>query len=308
MEINIGTSGWSYDDWVGNFYPENMRTLKNDWLTFYGQYLNTVEINSTFYRAPNDHIINSWIKKGKNLDAFEFSLKLPQAVTHEAIVKDSAARAADMAKDFEIKCIRPLAINNLLGAVLIQLSPYFRRVDERSRADNLTKLEHLFDLLNTSEYDYAVEFRHSSWLNSTRNDLDEETIELLKKYNVANCQLDGPGFPKTNRITASHGYIRFHGRNRDIWFKTRKTKTGDPLKDDHRMNRYDYLYTVDELKTWLPNIKDQQSKVGGKSRIYFNNHPNAQAVKNAFMLMDILGMPRKPVELKTRKQFKLDSF
>ena len=67
MEIRIGTSGWSYDDWVGCFYPERLRSAKSEWLDYYGQYLNTVEINSTFYRVPNDHIINSWIKKGKRL-------------------------------------------------------------------------------------------------------------------------------------------------------------------------------------------------------------------------------------------------
>lgn len=308
MEIQIGTSGWSYDDWVGNFYPDSLRYSKNEWLGYYGQYLKTVEINSTFYRVPGEHIINSWIKKGKKFDTFEFSLKLPQAVTHEAIVKDSADQAARLAKDFELKCIRPLAIENLLGAVLIQLSPFFRRYDKYSNADNLPKLKHLFELLNTNDYDYSVEFRHSSWLNSSRTDLQDDTIELLCTYNIANCQLDGPGFPRTDKITASHGYIRLHGRNRDIWFKSRQTKTGDPLKDDPRMNRYDYLYSAAELKEWQPNIKKHQEKKGSKTRIYFNNHPNAQAVKNAFMLMDMLGMPRKTIELKVEKQFRLDSF
>jgi uncharacterized protein YecE (DUF72 family) len=308
MEIMIGTSGWSYDDWVGCFYPERLRSAKSEWLDYYGQYLNTVEINSTFYRVPNDHIINSWIKKGKRFDTFEFSLKLPQAVTHEAIVKDSGVKAAELAKSFELKCIRPLAVNNLLGSVLIQLSPYFRRLDKNTNSDNLPKLRLLFELLNTDEHEYTAEFRHSSWLNKSRNDLEAETIELLKEFNIANCQLDGPGFPATEAITASHGYMRFHGRNKDIWFQSRKKKTGDPMKDDPRMNRYDYFYTAEELMEWLPRLKEQEDKKGGKSRVYFNNHPNAQAVKNAFMLMDMLGMPRKPAEVKVKKQFKLDSF
>jgi uncharacterized protein YecE (DUF72 family) len=308
MEINIGTSGWSYNDWMGNFYPESLRSSKGEWLNYYGQYLKTVEINSTFYRVPSEHIINSWVKKAKNFDTFEFSLKLPQAVTHEAIVKDSAEKAAKMAKAFEITCIRPLAINNLLGAVLIQLSPFFRRYDKYSNADNLPKLKHLFELLDTQEHDYSAEFRHSSWLNKERNELDSNVLEILREYNVANCQLDGPGFPKTKEITATHGYIRFHGRNKDIWFQSRKKKTGDPMEDDSRMNRYDYLYTDEELLEWQPNVKEHQDRKGGKSRIYFNNHPNAQAIKNAFMLMDMLGMPRKAATVKVEKQFKLDSF
>ncbi len=312
MEILIGTSGWSYDDWVGNFYPEQLRNAKDQWFDFYGQYLKTVEINSTFYRVPEEFIINNWIKKGKRLDAFEFSLKLPQTISHQAIVKESGQKAAQLTKSFELKCIRPLATNNLLGSVLVQLSPYFRRVDPKTNQDNLPKLKHLFDIINCSEYDYSVEFRHSSWLNKIRDDLNNDTLELLKDYNISNCILDGPGFPVTKTDTANHGYIRFHGRNRDLWFKSGREKehnyTDDETKADPRMNRYDYLYTTAELASWLPRIKHQERSTGTKTRIYFNNHPNAQAVKNAFMLMDMLGMPRKMVEVKVNRQFKLDSF
>ena len=292
---------------MGNFYPERLRNAKDEWLGFYAQFLNTVEINSTFYRVPKDYVINSWIRKGKKFDSFEFSLKLPQLVTHEAIVKESGDKAARLAKSFEIKCIQPLALNNLLGGVLIQLSPYFQRFDKNTQNDNLPKLKKLFELLDISEYDYSVEFRHSSWVNAKGGDLSPDTLELLSAYNVANCFLDGPGFPVTSSTTASHGYFRFHGRNRDIWFKGGSAKDGKQPEGDSRMNRYDYLYTADELQDWLPRIDKKDTKTK-KNRIYFNNHPNAQAVKNAFMLMDLLGMPRKPVELKVKKQFKLDSF
>lgn len=316
MELLIGTSGWSYDDWVGNFYPERLRNAKNQWLEFYGKYLTTVEINSTFYRMPEEFIVNSWIKKTAQFDKFEFSLKLPQLVTHEAIVKDSGEKAAQIARSFEKKCISPLADHKVLGAVLIQLSPYFRRTDTKTKADNLPKLRRLFEVINTGEYNYAAEFRHSSWLNPQRNDLEPETLELLKEFNVANCQLDGPGFPKTKTDTAKHGYVRFHGRNRDIWFKGRKADKmseeykaeGEASNGDARMNRYDYLYTVQELQGWLERLNKYQESQGTKTRIYFNNHPNAQAVKNAFMLMDLLGMPRKPMDVKLQKQVKLESF
>jgi uncharacterized protein YecE (DUF72 family) len=145
-------------------------------------------------------------------------------------------------------------------------------------------------------------------LNNDRDDISGDTLDLLKKYNVTVCKLDGPGFPITKSNPADHSYVRFHGRNDDIWFKGSKYKETSTGKDDPRMNRYDYLYTVDELKDWLPRLKEQEKKKTKKSRIFFNNHPNAQAVKNAFMLMDMLGMPRKPVEMKVNKQFNLDSF
>ncbi len=311
MEVLIGTSGWSYDDWVGNFYPDRLRNAKNEWFGFYAKYLKSVEINSTFYRMPKEFIVNSWINKGKRFDDFEFSLKLPQLVTHETIIKDSSDKAAEIARSFEKKCIQPLADNKLLGAVLIQLSPYFRRFDTETRTDNLPKLRRVFEIIDTDNYDYAVEFRHSSWLNHTRDDLLPETLDLLKEFNIANCHLDGPGFPVTNTITASHGYIRFHGRNKDIWFKSKNRESNDRENmpgADSRMNRYDYLYTVAELEGWRPRIKQLQECEGTKTRIYFNNHPNAQAVKNAFMLMDLLGMPRKPIDITFKKQIKLDSF
>ncbi|WP_455392519.1 DUF72 domain-containing protein [[Eubacterium] cellulosolvens] len=313
MEILIGTSGWSYDDWVGTFYPERLRTSKDQWLGFYGDYLKTVEINSTFYRVPEEFIINGWVKKAKKIQNFEFSLKLPQLVTHEAIVKDSAEKAAQIAKAFEKKCIQPLAENGILGAILIQLSPYFRRLDPKTKEDNLPKLQHLFEIIDTDSFDYAIEFRHSSWLNRGRDDLAIETLKLLKEFNIANSHLDGPGFPMTKSQTASHGYIRMHGRNRDIWFKGSKfkqeTEDGSVADEgDPRMNRYDYLYTEDELEDWLPLLGQYKKEEGKKARVYFNNHPNAQAIKNAFMLMDLLGMPRKQLDVRVRKQVKLDTF
>jgi uncharacterized protein YecE (DUF72 family) len=278
MDILVGTSGWSYDDWVGNFYPERLRNSKAEWLGYYGQFLSTVEINSTFYRVPEEYIISSWVKKAKKFDAFEFSLKLPQKVTHEAIVNGSADKAAQIAKAFENKCILPLAKNELLGSVLIQLSPYFSRYDPKSKNDNLTKIRCLFEILECNKYNYAVEFRHNSWLNAARNDLAEDALELLNEFNIANCQLDGPGFPRLKSRTSDHGYIRFHGQNSDIWFKGKKfeqekrVKAGTP-DEDPRMNRYDYLYTAAELKTWQPEFEHLQKAMGGKTRVYFNNHP-----------------------------------
>jgi uncharacterized protein YecE (DUF72 family) len=310
MDLLVGTSGWSYDDWVGNFYPEHLRNSKDQWLNYYGKFLNTVEINSTFYRVPEEFIINNWIKKAKRLEAFEFSLKLPQLVTHEVIVKDSGEKSALIAKSFEKKCIQPLADNDILGSILIQLSPYFRRFDKKTNVDNLEKLQHVCELLDTDHFEYAVEFRHSSWLNEKRDELDEKTVEFLKEFNIANCHLDGPGFPATKIQTASHGYVRFHGRNDDLWFKggSERSNSSSSKSDDDRMNRYDYLYSTNELEGWLPRIKQFQDSKGTKTRVYFNNHPNAQAIKNAFMLMDLLGMPRKPREMTIKKQIKLDSF
>lgn len=84
MTILIGTSGWSYNDWVGPFYPDDMANKKGEWFTYYAKYFKTVEINSTFYRPPGEFQVNSWLRKAPK--RFEYSVKMPQLVTHKVLV------------------------------------------------------------------------------------------------------------------------------------------------------------------------------------------------------------------------------
>jgi uncharacterized protein YecE (DUF72 family) len=314
IDIRIGTSGWSYDDWVGPFYPQELRQKKSEWLPYYGKQFETVEINSTFYRIPNEKMVNRWINVGSTLGVFEFSLKTPQAVTHEALVEARDDDAHKIAADFEKNVMEPLERHNLLGCNLIQHSPYFQRYNKKNDSDNLDRLERFFQSINHSEFMYVAEFRHRSWLNAERDDLIPEALRLLDKYNIGICILDGPGFPPTKTETSSHSYFRFHGRNTDIWFKGKKTKEEEKVKGisgkktDERFNRYDYLYSEDELRTWVPIVKKKVEGKKSKNRLYFNNHPHGQAVQNAFMMMDLVGLPRKISDVKLNKQFKLDSF
>src|SRR5512136_957752 len=126
MTILVGCSGWSYDDCVRKFYPLELANRKGDWFSYYAQFFNTVEINSTFYRPPGELQVQSWIKKAKDLKGFEYSLKVPQLVTHKALVEGDDERAIFWADSFEKTCVKPLAEAGLLGGVLLQLSPYFK--------------------------------------------------------------------------------------------------------------------------------------------------------------------------------------
>jgi uncharacterized protein YecE (DUF72 family) len=296
MAALVGCSGWSYDDWVGRFYPTDLANRKGEWLSYYSSYFPTVEINSTFYRMPNEFMVRSWIERGKQRTGFQFSLKLPQVVTHESILKEGAEKAAEQASSFERICVRPLAEENLLGGVLIQLTPYFR-LEAR---ESLGRLRTLFQMLNTDGFDYAVEFRHRSWLNERGNELASDALETLQEFRVANVIVDGPGFPVTRSLTAKHAYVRFHGRNYDIWFK-------DDAEDDYRINRYDYLYTPDELAPWVPRLREIVSN-SESARIYFNNHGRAKAVKNAFQMMTLLEIPHKEKDIEIQDQKKLGEF
>jgi len=287
MTIIIGTSGWSYDDWVGPFYPRSLRTKKGEWLEYYGQFFNSVEINSTFYNVPKEAVIKSWVSKAKRIGGnFEFSLKLPQIVTHEVIVKDSADKAAVFSKSFEKACVRPLADRGLLGAVLIQFSPYFHRTSKDGEPTGEAKLRELIEVLSP-ELRYVAEFRHRSWLDPGGVGLDAGVKELLREFNIACCALDGPGLPALIERTADHGYIRFHGRNDDLWFGREKNK------DDPRMNRYDYDYSDQEMDEWIPRMRTMEEEQKAGVRVYLNNHPNAKAVSNGLRLKDLLGIPQK---------------
>jgi uncharacterized protein YecE (DUF72 family) len=296
MTILVGCSGWSYDDWVGGFYPMALAKKKDQWLAYYAKYFATVEINSTFYQPPGERQVSSWIEKGKERRDFEYSLKMPQAVTHKCMVEKDAMQACQGAKAFEKSCVLPLAKEGLLGCVLLQLSPYFQK-----SSDTLRVLETVLDALSFREFDYAVEFRHSSWNASKIGQLDAEALQILKERDVANVLIDGPGKFGEGPSCAYHSYIRFHGRNFDIWHKREKKE------DDYRLNRYDYLYGKEEIEPWAVRINDEELKAK-KVRVYFNNHARSKSVRNAFQLMDMLALPHEDKQINLQNQFTLGSF
>jgi uncharacterized protein YecE (DUF72 family) len=295
MTILVGTSGWSYEDWVGSFYPHELAKKKGDWLSYYAQYFRTTEINSTFYRPPGERQVQSWIEKAKDWKGFEYSVKVPHLVTHKALVDGNLERAIFWATSFQKTCVKPLAEAGLLGGALLQLSPYFR-----NEGLSLDVLKGLMDAVSTDEYNYAVEFRHKSWLDESRRELNPEVQEALRERNVANVLIDGPGLHVGAKQTADHAYLRFHGRNYDIWYRGEKD-------DDHRLDRYDYLYKEEQLRPWIPRIKEADLKAA-RVRIYFNNHARAKSVKNAFLLMDMLLIEHKPKEIQLQDQFTLGEF
>lgn len=295
MAVLVGCSGWSYDDWVGRFYPVELAKKKGEWFAYYAEFFRTVEINSTFYRPPNEFLMRSWIKKAEGKEGFEYSVKMPQLVTHESMVKFETERAAEQASSFERICARPLAEAHLMGSVLLQLSPYFK-----NEARSLEILKKVLDSVSHSDIDYAVEFRHRSWLDEGGKELVPEALEILKERNVANVLVDGPGFPITRKESADHVYVRFHGRNYDIWYREEK-------EDDFRINRYDYLYTSQQLEPWVPRIKEAD-KDFNKVRVYFNNHGRSKSAKNAFELMNMLGIQHKQKEIKLQDQHTLGNF
>ena len=181
MRTWVGTSGYNYPEWKGSFYPEKMPAAKM--LAFYAQAFNTVEINYTFYRTPNEKILAGWSRETP--DGFRLTLKAPKRITHIAKLRD----CSDLLQYF-LKTAATLGPK--LGALLFQLPPYFRK-DLAALDDFLAQL--------TPGVCAAFEFRHGSWM-------DAAVFARLRARNLALCIADSEKFSTPLEITASYGYFR----------------------------------------------------------------------------------------------------
>jgi uncharacterized protein YecE (DUF72 family) len=181
MILRIGTSGYSYKEWKGKFYPEDLKPA--DMLSFYAARLGTVEINNTFYRMPTQKLLDDWASRVP--DTFRFVLKISQKITHFKRLKD-----VEEETDYLVKMARLLGTK--LGALLVQIPPNLTRDDERLSAF----------LDRVSGVRAAFEVRHPSWL-------DPAVFALLEKHGVAlvASQTDEEPEPRLIR-TAPWGYLR----------------------------------------------------------------------------------------------------
>jgi uncharacterized protein YecE (DUF72 family) len=247
-KIRVGTSGYSYADWVGPYYPPG--TPRSEYLKFYAADFSFVELNFSFYTQPKSRILERMIETTH--EGFLFSIKAHRSLTHE--VGEDAAEAA---RTFR-QGIEPLVDSSRLAAVLLQFPYSFHYTPEsRKHLDRVSTL--------LAGLPLAFEFRSSEWQRpSVYKTMGERGISLV---NVDEPDL--PRLPKPDdTVTGELGYIRFHGRNRANWWRGDNT------------SRYDYLYTSDELAGWTGRIERVLSRVK-LLLIAFNNHYKSQAVKNA---------------------------
>jgi len=198
--IFLGTCGWSYKEWEGNFYQKKSIESK---LRAYSRVFKTAEIDSTFYRNPSKGTVMGWLKYSPS--DFVFSAKLPQTITHEKIL----GLKKDVKADLEIflDLMRPLQLGGKLACLLIQLPPKY--------SYNPKNLEAFFQMLDPT-FRYTVEFRNLTWLLPST-----ETFPLLKQYEIAYTIVDEPLLPPEVHLTADFAYFRWHGRGEDIWFDYR---------------------------------------------------------------------------------------
>ena len=287
-EVRVGTCGWSYPSgrgsWNGLFYPPARRGRRFDELAYYAEHFDTVEVNSTFYRPPAVTVTRSWA--ARTPPGFQFSVKLYQAFTHPGMVvgagKDRTAPARLPGADSHVpvastqdvdqfrESIEPLAVAGKLGPVLVQFPPSFKQTPR-----SVAYLEWL--LRAFAGYSLAVELRDRTW-----SDALQTTLTLLNGHGAAWVQIDEPKFRfsvRQNRLpnVTSFYYMRLHGRNAEKWWKHERSE-----------DRYDYLYSPQELKPFAETATAVRTLVR-KAYLYLNNHFAAKAVADAAELKHQLG-------------------
>ncbi len=253
--IYIGTSGYSYDDWVGPVYPPGLP--KQEWLAYYAREFQACEINFTYYRLPSARTLAAM--EAKTPPGFVFTVKASQELTHDRDDPEPAFAAFRAG-------VAPLVEAGKLGCVLAQF-PYAFHATRENR-DYLRRFRERMQGLPA-----VIELRNRAWVS-------EETFGLLRELGLGYCCVDEPRLPglipPVAVATSPIAYVRFHGRNASKWWQ-----------HEAAWQRYDYTYSEEELAEWRPKIHslDSQAEV---TFVFANNHWQGQAVGTARQLRLLL--------------------
>ena len=253
-EILIGTSGYSFKDWKGTFYPEKLQP--KDYLEYYAQHFNIVEVNSSYYRIPPPRVYKSMMERTS--PEFKFVVKIFQDLTHNDVWEESTIY-------YQKESIKPLCENNRLEGILCQFPWSFKNTE--SNRKRIIKIKETFP-----ESPMIVEFRNENWIN-------DAIFSFLQNNEISYCSVDMPQIkgliPPVADATSKLGYVRWHGRNAETWWK------GD------RDERYNYNYSGEELKVWLKKLRKLAEKTD-KILGFFNNCHMGNAAFNAKMMKEML--------------------
>ena len=287
-EILVGTCSWTDPTLIesGRFYPAWARSAEAR-LQYYASQFRLVEVDSTYYALPNERTSGLWVERTG--DKFIFDVKafrlftqhptplaalpkdiqqaLPSAIREKATIYQQnmpAELVGELWNRFE-HALLPLDSTGKLGVVLFQFPPWFYP-GERQLDYILSCQERL------PQYRIVIEFRHNSWVNEKNR---ERTLKFLQDNNLPFVCVDEPqGFassvPPIAEATSDISVVRFHGRNRETWEK----------RNISVAERFNYLYTEDELSQWVPRIKELASKTH-QLHVLFNNCHQNKAVVNA---------------------------
>lgn len=254
--IRVGTSGYSYKDWVGVLYPAGTRS--SDYLNLYASEFDVAELNFSYYRMPEAKLSARMVSATP--PEFLFSVKAHKTLTHQFSSVELVSGVAEF-----VRGIEPIVESSKLAVILLQFPFSFHY--NRDNREYLNKLCAQFGQLPL-----AVEFRNRYWQR-------DPLYEGLRERNITYVNVDEPGLSglpvAQNIVTSGIGYVRFHGRNSVNWW------SGD------NVSRYDYLYSDSELEEWVPRIEAMATQAP-LVLVVFNNHSRGQAVENARRLRQMI--------------------
>ena len=311
-KLFIGTSGYSYPDWKGTMYPPSLKREVHSAtpeLTYLSRYFNLCEINATFYRNFEPQIAKKWCDAIEN-PGFEFAIKANQVFTHAAGTKPSERKAPTSVESLKYtqtnldetrRFLDVMAERDRLAVVLFQFPVSFKFTTKNKQGEPVRQegnWDHVADVLNAlKDYPKAIEFRHETWD-------DPWVLSALREHETAWVNIDEPrlgaSLHDTEYVTAPLPNQRLHGRNYKKWFNSK-----------NRDERYDYLYSREELAPIAKSLRSMQKKVereltrreAKKIIAATNNHYKGQAAVNAIDLKALLGVKDNPVPEQLAKTY-----
>ena len=255
-QVYIGIAGWSYPDWKGIVYTSS----KVDQLEYISEFVDCLEINSTFYRPPFEKTTKSWLERTSKRRDFFFTAKLHRSFTHEGKID------AEIVRYFH-KGFEPFLEAGKLKHLLIQFRYDFDDTNWNRR--HLTEIVRSF----SDAFNLAVEVRHKSWQMP-------DALDFLGQLGVSVCNLDYPttwnSFDMQQCTVGRNGYFRMHGRNVEKWF----SKAG-------RDETYNYYYNENEL-TQIKQRINELTKAFETLTVIANNHYRGAELANALELKCLL--------------------
>ncbi len=256
-EILVGTCSWSSPWLRGSFYPQDIQD--RDMIGFYAQQFRVVEVDSTYYHMPRYQNFKLW--SDRTPEGFVFDVKAYKELTkHDKTVEPAAETFHRFASALE-----PLRDAAKLGVVLFQFPPWFRFSQEN--------FDYIFQCKEQmAGCPLAVEFRHGSWLLPRNR---EQTFRFLRERGLAYVSVDEPQFPGASVppvavATSNVAIVRFHGRNKESWFKR-----GITVEE-----RFNYLYKSEELAEWVPKVREL-ALTAQQVHVLMNNCYRDYSVRNA---------------------------
>jgi uncharacterized protein YecE (DUF72 family) len=296
-DVVIGTCSWTDKTMIERWYPRGVNTPEAR-LRYYAARFDAVEVDSTFYGLPKPGVVENWVRRTP--EGFTFHVKAYGLMTRHDVderslppelreygyeltsrgrVRHPDERMYERAFELFMEAVEPLRRGRKMGGVLLQYPSYFQATDREEASRHFAVIERAADLLKPLPV--FVEFRHPSWVVGPQH---ERTMSFLADHFLTYVAVDTPFLggsqviPPLSAATSPLGYVRFHGRNAGTW----------NMRSATAADRFDYLYSPDELAEWNEPIHDLAENTE-RTWVMFNNCRYDYAPRNARDMALMLG-------------------